>query len=69
MGKDDEVCALFTMCDVCLTAGCFYVGGTCVSGPANGVFGRVYVGACVTKVSYSRIYYTGTVLVTVHIVL
>ena len=35
--KDIDVCALFSTCDVCLTAGCFYVDDTCVSGPANGV--------------------------------
>ena len=47
--KDDEVCALFTKCDVCLSAGCYYVDGTCVSGPANGVCAcvRVCVCACV----------------------
>ena len=45
MGKDDDICAYITTCDVCLTAGCFYVDDTCVSGPANGVC--LCVRACV----------------------
>lgn len=33
--EDGEVCGRLSRCDVCLSAGCFYVNNACVTGPVN----------------------------------
>ena len=45
--EDNDVCTVFTRCDVCLAAGCSFVNDDCVSGPTNGLSMCMFVHACV----------------------
>jgi len=60
--EDNDVCTVFTRCDVCLAAGCSFVNDDCVSGPTNGLSMCMFVHACVyisvMCMQYNRIWYT-----------